>query len=233
MQRVKDMMSSLNDMLEADARGEHTQEQFGQFMQQYGDFFPDSPQNLEELVDSLARRAAATQRMLASMTPEQRDELANLMASALEDMDLSAQMSRLQSSLRSRRPDLDWSGRERMRGRTARSRRCHLCSAGPRRSRRSGVEPGAELRGASLDDIDEDAVRRALGRQAVDDVTASGVSNASWSTRATSPGGTGGSSSPPRPYDASVRPRCAASSRRCNRRDGVTTTSTTPVLLES
>ena len=90
MQRVKDMMSSLNDMLEADARGEHTQEQFDEFMQQYGDFFPDSPQNLEELVDSLARRAAAAQRMLASMTPEQRDELANLMASALEDMDLSA-----------------------------------------------------------------------------------------------------------------------------------------------
>ena len=82
LQRVKDMMSSLNDMLEADARGEHTQEQFDEFMRQYGDFFPDSPQNLEELVDSLARRAAAAQRMLASMTPEQRDELANLMASA-------------------------------------------------------------------------------------------------------------------------------------------------------
>ena len=32
MQRVKDMMSSLNQMLDADARGEHTQEQFDEFM---------------------------------------------------------------------------------------------------------------------------------------------------------------------------------------------------------
>ncbi len=28
-------------------------------MAKYGDFFPENPQNLEELVDSLARRAAA------------------------------------------------------------------------------------------------------------------------------------------------------------------------------
>ena len=31
----------------------------------YGDFFPDNPQNLDELVDSLARRAAAAERMMA------------------------------------------------------------------------------------------------------------------------------------------------------------------------
>ena len=37
------MMSALNDMLDADARGEHTQEQFDEFMQQYGDFFPENP----------------------------------------------------------------------------------------------------------------------------------------------------------------------------------------------
>ena len=56
MQRVKDMMAALNDMLETDARGEHTQEDFDNFMAEYGDLFPDQPENLEELVDSLARR---------------------------------------------------------------------------------------------------------------------------------------------------------------------------------
>src|SRR5690349_18984015 len=61
MQRVKDMMRALNDMLEADARGEDTSQAFSEFMQDYGDFFPDNPQSLEELVDSLARRAAAAQ----------------------------------------------------------------------------------------------------------------------------------------------------------------------------
>ena len=32
MARVKDMMAALNDMLEADARGEHTQQEFDEFM---------------------------------------------------------------------------------------------------------------------------------------------------------------------------------------------------------
>src|SRR5450432_2476751 len=56
MQAVKDMMADLNEMLAADARGEHTQEDFDQFMEKHGQFFPDQPANLEELVDSLARR---------------------------------------------------------------------------------------------------------------------------------------------------------------------------------
>ena len=56
-------------MLDADARGEHTQEQFDEFMAEHGEFFPDNPQNLEELVDSLARRAAAAQRLMDSLTP--------------------------------------------------------------------------------------------------------------------------------------------------------------------
>ena len=89
MARIKDMMADLNEMLAADARGEHTQEQFDEFMSKYGDMFPDNPANLDELVDSLARRAAAAERMMRSMTPQQREELAALMASALEDMDLA------------------------------------------------------------------------------------------------------------------------------------------------
>src|ERR1700757_3914222 len=46
MQRVRDMLSQLRGMLDADARGEHTQADFDQFMSEYGDMFPDSPQNL-------------------------------------------------------------------------------------------------------------------------------------------------------------------------------------------
>ena len=66
MQRVKDMLADLNAMLAKDAAGEDVTEDFERFMQSYGDFFPDDPQNLEELVDSLARRAAAAERMMAS-----------------------------------------------------------------------------------------------------------------------------------------------------------------------
>ena len=64
-------------------------------MAAYGDFFPDNPRTLEELVDALARRAAAAQRMMDSLTPEQRQELGELMQQALGDMDLRTQMDRL------------------------------------------------------------------------------------------------------------------------------------------
>ncbi len=50
MQRVKDMLADLNQMLEADARGEHTQADFDRFMEQYGEMFPENPADLEELV---------------------------------------------------------------------------------------------------------------------------------------------------------------------------------------
>ncbi|MDN3352545.1 hypothetical protein [Actinomadura sp. DC4] len=173
MERVKNMMAALNDMLEKDARGEHTEEEFENFMREYGDFFPENPRNLEELVDSLARRAAATERLLNSMTPEQREELAALMAQTMEDAGLAMEMQRLGSSLRQRRPDLDWSGSERMNGDDP-------MSLGDATTALEELGDLAELEGAlrqdypgaRMDDIDEEAVRRALGRQAVDDLAA-------------------------------------------------------------
>ena len=174
MQRVKDMMAALNEMLEADARGEHTQQDFDNFMEQYGDLFPDSPRNLEELVDSLVRRMAAAQRLLNSLTDEQRDELAGLMAQTLEDAGLAAEMARLANSLRARRPDMDLDGQgEQMTGQNP----LGLSEATTALAELADLaELGDALRqdypGASLDDIDEEAVRRALGRQAVDDMEA-------------------------------------------------------------
>ncbi|MDQ1627778.1 MAG: hypothetical protein QOI54_1522 [Actinomycetota bacterium] len=169
MQRVKDMLGDLNAMLEADARGEHTQEQFDDFMQKYGDMFPDDPQNLEELVDSLARRAAAAERMMQSLTPQQRTELSALMQTALEDMDLASQMQQLNDALRGRRPDLDWRSRTRMTG-------DEPLGAGDATSALQDLADldelestlGQDYPGASLEDIDEEAVRRALGRTAGD-----------------------------------------------------------------
>ena len=171
MQAVKDMMADLNEMLAADARGEHTQEDFDQFMEKHGQFFPDQPANLEELVDSLARRAAAMERMLASMTPEQRDELSSLMAQSMEDMGLASEMSRLNDALRTRRPDLDWTGRTRMKG----DQPLGMSDATTALEELADLEElestlGQEYTGASLEDVDEEAIRRALGRQAVDDL---------------------------------------------------------------
>ncbi|WP_031163259.1 vWA domain-containing protein [Streptosporangium roseum] len=173
MERVREMMSELNDMLDRDARGEHTQDDFENFMSKYGDMFPEAPRNLEELVDTLARRAAATQRLLASLTPRQREELNALINQTLEQAGMGEQMRRLGESLYSRRPDLAWNTPERLTGDdpmgmgdavTALDELADL------------TQLEAALRqdypGARLDDIDEGAIRRALGRAAVDDLEA-------------------------------------------------------------
>lgn len=171
LRRVTDMVADLNAMLAADERGEHTQEDFDAFMSRYSDLFPDRPENLEELVDSLARRAAAAERMMRSLSPEQRDELAALLAGALADLDLAREMARLSAALQARRPDLDWRGRERMRGDEplgagdATTALQDLADLGELESALAQDYPGA-----SLEDIDEDAVHRALGRRAADEV---------------------------------------------------------------
>jgi uncharacterized protein with von Willebrand factor type A (vWA) domain len=172
-QRVAEMLGALDDLLEADARGEDTSEQFADFMSRYGDFFPDNPQSLEELVDSLARRAAAAQRLMNSLSPEQQEELAGLMQQAMQNSGLAEGMARLSDQLRARRPELDWQGRQRMRG----DRPMGLGDA------TTALEESADLDeleqmlaqdypGASLDDVDPELLERALGRNAVDDLSA-------------------------------------------------------------
>lgn len=171
--RVRDMMTALNDMLDADARGEHTDADFEQFMQTYGDFFPDQPANLSELVDSLARRSAAAQRLMNSLSPEQRAELGALMAGMLGNEGLAEQMARLQGNLRTARPDLPWDGRERMDGDEAMG----YSDATDALAELSDLDQIDALSqqdypGASLADIDDELVERALGRQAVEDMAA-------------------------------------------------------------
>jgi uncharacterized protein with von Willebrand factor type A (vWA) domain len=175
LQRIKDMLADLNAMLDADARGEHTQQDFDAFMDRYGDLFPERPANLEELVDQLARRAMAAQRLLSSLSAEQRDELAGLMDQALSDAGLATEMARLAGALRARRPEMDMAGwqQDSMTGdaplglgdaTTALADLADLADL--------EAALGQDYPGASLDDIDEESIRRSLGRQAVDDMEA-------------------------------------------------------------
>jgi uncharacterized protein with von Willebrand factor type A (vWA) domain len=171
LQRIRDMVADLNAMLEADARGEDTQRQFEEFMERYGDMFPENPRNLEELVDALARRAAAASRLAASLTPEQRAELAALSESVLGDLGLRYELDRLGRSLRARRPDLPWDQGAAMGGEEP----LGLGDATTALEELADLESleatlGQRYPGASLDDIDLEAVERTLGRAAVDDV---------------------------------------------------------------
>ena len=109
MQRTKDMLAELNQMLEQRAAGREPD--FDGFMERYGDFFPENPRNLDELLEAMARRMAAMQSMLNSMTPEQRAQLQGLAEQLLEDMDLRWQMDQLSQNLQQAFPDLPWNRR--------------------------------------------------------------------------------------------------------------------------
>ena len=106
MARMKDMMAELNRMLEQRAAGEEPD--FDGFMERYGDFFPENPQNLDELLEVMARRMQAMQAMLNSMTPEQRAQLQQLSDQLMEDMDLRWQAEQLGQNLRDAFPDMGW-----------------------------------------------------------------------------------------------------------------------------
>ena len=106
MQRMKDMMAALNEMLESRERGEEPK--FEQFMQDFGDFFPENPQTLDELLEIMAQRMANAQAMLNSMTPEQRDQMRQLSEKLLEDMDLRWQMDQLSQKLQGMFPQKGW-----------------------------------------------------------------------------------------------------------------------------
>ena len=171
MEQIRRMLNDLNDMLDADARGEHTAEDFARFMAEHGQFFPDNPTNLAELVDSLARRSAAAERLMNSLSPQQREELGSLMEQAMNQAGLADQMARLQQSLRAARPDLPWGGSERMNG----DQPLGYASGTEALAELAELDELAELAlqdypGASLADIDEDLVARALGSQAVTDL---------------------------------------------------------------
>jgi uncharacterized protein with von Willebrand factor type A (vWA) domain len=171
--RLKDMLADLNQLLDKHARGEDTQADFDEFMAKHGDLFPGDPQNVDELVDELARQAAAAERLMASLTPQQREELAGLMAQALGDPDLAAQMAALNDNLRALRPDLSWDRGERMRG----DQPLGYGEAAGALGELSDLDDlidqlGQDHPGATLDDVDVETVERALGSSAAQDVRA-------------------------------------------------------------
>ncbi|WKK61252.1 VWA domain-containing protein [Corynebacterium sp. P3-F1] len=109
---VAEMLRDLNVLLGKHRAGMATEQDLQEFMAKHGDQFPENPRNIEELVELLAQRSAAAQRLLNSMTPEQRAELMQLAAEAFGSEELMNLVSELDANLRGIRPDLDWTGSE-------------------------------------------------------------------------------------------------------------------------
>ena len=110
MQRTKDMMAALNEMINRRERGEDPE--FEKFMENFGDFFPENPQSLDELLEIMAKRMANAQAMLNSMTPEQREQMRQLSEKLLEDMDLRWQMTELAQKLQTMFPQQGWGSKQ-------------------------------------------------------------------------------------------------------------------------
>jgi uncharacterized protein with von Willebrand factor type A (vWA) domain len=113
---INEMLTDLNDLLSKHAAGQDTQQDFEDFMDKHGEFFPENPQNVDELIDALAQRAAAAQRMMNSMSAEQRAELMALAEQAFGSPTLMQQLAQLDANLQALRPGEDWRGSERFDG---------------------------------------------------------------------------------------------------------------------
>ena len=167
---IAEMLRDLNELLDKHNRGEDTPEDFDEFMAKHGQYFPENPQNIDELLDTLAQRSAAAQRMLNSMSAEQRRELMELSQQAFGSPALMEQMAQLDANLQAARPGEDWYGSEEFGG-----------GEGLGLGDGTGVlQDIAELdqlseqlqqsyAGSRLDDIDLDALSRQLGDEAAVD----------------------------------------------------------------
>ena len=167
--RMKEMMAELNEMIAARDRGDNVD--FDGFMSRYGDMFPENPKNLDELLEVLARRMAAMSRLMASLSPQQRAELQELTESVLSDLDLAWEMDQLNQNLRELMPNLPWDEVSPNMG----DQEMPMSEAVDAIERVSEMEEleqtmSGDYAGATLEDIDEDQLRRALDEDAVHDL---------------------------------------------------------------
>lgn len=171
VEQLKDMLADLNRMLDQRQAGTGpSAAEFDEFMRKHGSLFPEEPATLDELLEALAARAAAFSRFMASLSPQQQQELRELMTSMLDDLDLQFQLDQLGRSLRTLAPGLAWDRPAATPGDAA-----GLADALNIIEDLSAVENleralQQDYPGASLEDIDADELERLLGMDARQDL---------------------------------------------------------------
>ncbi|WP_194166508.1 VWA domain-containing protein [Mycolicibacterium sp. P9-22] len=166
-QAINKMLDDLNDLLEKHAAGEDTSEDFEKFMAEHGQHFPENPRNVDELMDSLAKRSAAAQRFRNSLSETQRAELDALAQQAFGSPSLMNALNRLDANLQAARPGEDWSGSEEFSGDDPMG----MGQGTQALADISELEQLAEqlsqsYAGATMEDVDLDMLARQLGDEA-------------------------------------------------------------------
>jgi uncharacterized protein with von Willebrand factor type A (vWA) domain len=95
--QMRQMMSELNDMIEAHNRGEPTN--FDQFMHRWGQYFGPGINSIEELIERMAQQMAAMNQLLDSMPADQRSQLEEMMRNLAQDPGLQSEMMRLAENI--------------------------------------------------------------------------------------------------------------------------------------
>jgi uncharacterized protein with von Willebrand factor type A (vWA) domain len=184
--RIAAMLGDLNKMLEARAANggdppPDEAERFEEFKAKHGDLLPGDPADLDELLAEMARRAAAAEQFMRALSPEQREQLQQLAREAFDDLDLEFQLSQLGGNLAGAFPDgppASWGqpgpgepGDEPDAGEPS-GPISQVVDAWERVAELEDLEQqlAGSYEGATLDDIDEEALRRHLGEDAAGDV---------------------------------------------------------------
>ncbi|MDE0422725.1 MAG: VWA domain-containing protein [Gammaproteobacteria bacterium] len=101
--RMKDMLRDLNDLLSKKAQGvdpDAMKSFFKDFMDKYGDMFgANPPESLEDLVEQMSQQMAAAQSLMDSLTPDQRAQLQSMFADVFGDPDLQNELQRLAQAM--------------------------------------------------------------------------------------------------------------------------------------
>lgn len=172
---MRELLTDLNDLLAKHAEGTDTAEDFEEFMARHGEMFgpqESRPTNVDELLDHLARQAAAGARLMRSLRPEQQAELAALMQQAMAGAGLDELMQQFTENLRGLRPEIGRQPGTRMNGEDG----LGYGEATGALAELSDLEAVADQlsHGAdalhTLDGIDVEVVERTLGRRAADEV---------------------------------------------------------------
>jgi uncharacterized protein with von Willebrand factor type A (vWA) domain len=188
--RIAAMLADLNRLLEARAAngGDPPADEparFAEFKTAHGDLLPGDPADLDELLAEMARRAQAAQRFLRSLSPQQRAQLQDLARQVFDDLDLEFQLDQLGGNLAAAFPDgapASWGlGGGEGDGEGEPDVPQEGGPGGPMSRIVDAYERVGELEdleqqlagtyeGATLEDVDEDALRRHLGEDAVRDL---------------------------------------------------------------
>lgn len=98
IERMKNMVKDLNAMLVKKIAGEDPG--FEDFMDKYGDMFGDNPpKSLDELLEQMQQQMAATQSLFNSMSPDQQQQLQQMMQGRFGDPELESELAKLAKEL--------------------------------------------------------------------------------------------------------------------------------------